>query len=300
MSKNKKGLSRRDFVKNNSLAGLSIMATGPAIWNPGIEKNSHMVVDKTLHLRPRYHRWHVDPGVEWLESNTDYAYLDWTIPVSQVGLVLVDVWQRHYLQDTEDRAEKIIVENIVPLLKQCRQNGVEVIHAPSPPVAKKLPNWDSKWKEAGNNVPSNMEKWPPDDFRAKSGQFQEFHRPFEPREEERLNLPALKIHPKVEPLANEAVVGYGDQLHELCRQKGILFLIYVGFNTNACMITRDYSGFAMSKRGYEILIVRDGTTGMESSRTHDSLAQTENAILFFEMFGQYSISSDEIIGGFNG
>src|SRR5690606_38823113 len=94
-----------------------------------------------LNVRPRYHRWHVDPGVEWLETNTGYAHLDWSIPLPQTALVLVDVWQRHYLKDTEERGEKIIQNKLIPLVNTCRKYNMRVIHAPSPSVAKKHPNW---------------------------------------------------------------------------------------------------------------------------------------------------------------
>ena len=65
-------------------------------------------MERVLRISPRYHRWHVDPGVEWVEANTGYAHLDWDISLSRAALVLVDVWERHYLKDTEARAEKII------------------------------------------------------------------------------------------------------------------------------------------------------------------------------------------------
>ena len=76
-----------------------------------------------LHIRPRYHRWHVDPGVEWVESNTTHDHLDWSIPLSQAALVLVDVWDRHYLKDTHARAEEIIQQRLRPLVDRCRAAG---------------------------------------------------------------------------------------------------------------------------------------------------------------------------------
>ena len=53
----------------------------------------------------------------------------------------------------------------------------------------------------------------------------------------------------------------------------------------------------MRKRGYEVILVRDCTTGMESKETQPTLAQTNGAILMLEMFGHYSIVSEEIIAG---
>ena len=91
----------------------------------------------------------------------------------------------------------------------------------------------------------------------------------------------------------------GEELHRYCKQQGILFLLYAGFNTNACILSRDYGTLQMSNRGYEVILIRDCTTGMESRYTQASLGQTTGAVLLLEMFGQYSITSDEMMSGFS-
>lgn len=252
---------------------------------------------KFLNIKPRYHRWHVDPGVEWLETNTGYATLDWSIPLAQTALVLVDVWQRHYLKDTEERGEMVIQENLIPLLEECRQSGLQVIHAPSPGVAKQHPNWLRLVDEA--EMAGKPKDWPPEAFRQLKGPYQAYARPHEPREAERQNLPELTFHPDIQPIAKEPVVATGEELHRYCKSRGILFLFFAGFNTNACILSRDYGTLQMSNRGYQVLLIRDCTTGMESAQTQATLGQTQNAILLLEMFGQYSITSGEIIKGFS-
>ncbi|WP_276347024.1 twin-arginine translocation signal domain-containing protein [Daejeonella sp. JGW-45] len=139
----KKKNSRRQFIKISSVTGLSA-ALGMGVPLESFPEETPVIKspasgDKTLQIKPRYHRWHVDPGQEWLETNTGYAYLDWKIPVSQTALVLLDVWQRHYIRETEERAEKIINEKYVPLLAKCREQGMQVIHAPAPEAAMKHP-----------------------------------------------------------------------------------------------------------------------------------------------------------------
>src|SRR5690606_686108 len=119
--------------------------------------------DRTLSIDPRYYRWHVDPGVEWLEVNTGYASLDWSIPLSQTALVLVDVWQRHYIKEPEERAEQIIADNLIPLITACRRAGITIIHAPSLPVAKRHPNWVDLIKEEDH---APRDSWPPAEFRS--------------------------------------------------------------------------------------------------------------------------------------
>lgn len=248
-----------------------------------------------MHIKPRYYRWHVNIGVEWLETNTGYAYLDWEIPISQAALVLVDVWDRHYLKDTEARAEAIIQERIVPLLSVCRKVKLKLIHAPSPKLAKEHPAW-VRLAEDDIVTGDQQKEWPPLEFRNKSGIYGVYARPTEPREDERAkHVTGLKIHPLVQPEGDDVVISTGEDLHRYCKQKGILFLFYLGFNTNACILLRDYGTLRMHERGYEIIIIRDCGTGMESYETQDGLWQTRGAILFLEMFGKYSISFKELV-----
>jgi nicotinamidase-related amidase len=290
--KNKPDPSRREFLKRNSMAGIATVMT-KGISSSILGSGSGGEVKSVLSITPRYHRWYVDPGVEWIETNTGYATLDWKIPVEQTALVLVDVWQRHYLKDTEARSEVIITNKLVPLMNACRKAGLTVIHAPSPVVAKKLTNWV---KLAGGETQGRSD-WPPSEFLNLRGQFESFRRPVEPREAELQKIAQHQIHSKALPLENEPVVATGEELHLYCKQKGILFLLFAGFNTNACILSRDYGTMQMKSRGYQTILVRDCTTGMENKETQPTLAQTNGTILMLEMFGHYSVESGEIIAG---
>jgi nicotinamidase-related amidase len=291
----KKSSTRREFITRSSMAGagtiigLNIPQTRGSI----ITDEATVVSEKTIAVKPRYHRWFVDPGQEWLETNTGYSWLDWKIPLANAAVVLVDVWQRHYIKEPEERAEKIISSKLLPLLGACRKNGLKIIHAPSPEVAVLHPNWVKlQVKEEFYPKP---DEWPPADFRHSTGQYKSFAMPFEPREEERNNLPALTFHPKVLPVGDEPVVATGEELHRYCKKNKIMFLLYAGFNTNACILVRDYGTLKMRDRGYSVILIRDCTTGMESKDSQSTLAQTNGAILFLEMFGSYSLTSDELI-----
>ncbi|AGA31258.1 cysteine hydrolase family protein [Singulisphaera acidiphila] len=293
--------SRREFLTTSITAGavVAMLSDLSPLSAQSASKDSEQHGSRSpssLHIKPRYYRWHVDPGVEWVETNTAHAALDWTIPLSQAAIVLVDVWDHHYLLDTEARAEAIIDDKLVPLLTACRAAGLPIIHAPSPAQARPHPNWVNLVGET--EVTPKREDWPPAEFRSKSGQYQPYGRPNEPRQPELNKLGAeRKLHPKVQPLAGEPVIATGEELHRYCKRHGILFLFFAGFNTNACILVRDYGTLAMNQRGYEVIVVRDCTTGMESSETQSALSQTRGAILFLEMFGNTSVTSDEIIAG---
>lgn len=291
--------SRREFIEMSSIAGLgAILGVGsiPSVSNQsGHPKPENNDDARVIHIHPRYHRWFVDPGVEWIETNTGYASLDWKIPASKAAIVLVDVWQRHYLKDTEARAETIINSNLVPLLAACRKAAINVIHAPSPEVAALHPNWVKLQSIA--EMEQKRDDWPPVEFLNSTGPYKSFEMPFEPREDERNNLPALTFHPLVKPVGKEPVIATGEELHRYCKKNGILFLLFAGFNTNACILERDYGTLQMGYRGYSVVVVRDCTTGMESKETQPTLSQTNGAILFLEMFGHFSVTSDDIISG---
>lgn len=293
MNSTNKLFSRRQFLKKQSQTAAAI--TLVSAFPPSAFGQSK---EPILHIKPRYHRWHVDPGVEWVETNTGYATLDWRIPLSQSAIVLVDVWQRHYLLDTEARGEKIINEKLFPLVSKCREMNMNIIHAPSPEVAMQHSNWVNLVNKPSHHS-STQDEWPPKEFRNLMGEFKQYRRPHEPREKERQELPALTFHPKIQPQPGEPVVASGEELHRYCKKEGILFLLFAGFNTNACILSRDYGTMQMSNRGYQVVLIRDCTTGMESAETQATLSQTRGAVLMLEMFGQYSVTSDEVIGGIN-
>ena len=300
MISNMKRLStRREFIAKSSVAGAGALIGLNSLGTEGlaIRAESPIPDGNSLSLKPRYHRWHVDPGVEWREANTRAALLNWDIPVSQTALVLVDVWQRHYIKDPEERAEKIINTRLLPLLSVLRKKGVQIIHAPSPEVAVTHPNWIKI--QTKDQIFGNRDVWPPTDFLSSTGPYSQFAMPFEPMEEVRRKMPPLNFHPKVQPLEGEPVVANGIELHEYLKKNKLLFLLYAGFNTNACIINRDYGTIRMRDRGYRIILLRDCTTGMESKDTQTTLDQTNGTILNLEMFGCFTVKSDEIISGLN-
>jgi nicotinamidase-related amidase len=162
-------------------------------------------------------------------------------------------------------------------------------------VAVTHPNWVKI--QTREQVFPKADDWPPPEFRSSSGSYKQFAMPDEPMEAVRQKMAPLTFHPKVMPLEGEPVVANGVELHEYLKRNKLCFLLYAGFNTNACIINRDYGTIRMRDRGYRIILIRDCTTGMESKDTQATMAQTNGAILFLEMFGCFTVTSDNIING---
>ncbi|MGC9316666.1 MAG: isochorismatase family protein [Armatimonadota bacterium] len=252
----------------------------------------------SLSLRARYQRHSVDEGVEYIEANFERGFVDWEMDPGEAGFVLVDCWDRHPIASHQKRAEEICNTRLVPAAEACREAGVAIIHAPSPPQARLYPQWT---KFAGDRELFGADEeppaWPPEQFRDKEGDYAQFARPREPRhdawvEAERDNR---RIIACLEPRPEDFVIATGEQLHRLCRHEGIVHLFYCGFAANMCVPGRDYGMRAMQRRGYTIVLLRDGTTAIEAGHTVDDLALTEASILEVEMLLGFTVTSAELI-----
>ena len=254
---------------------------------------------RVIRVRPRYYRLYTDPGVELAEENFRYRMLDWQMPLDDAALICLDCWNLHFSADTLARINDISVNRIVPLVAACRQAGLQVIHAPAPPVAQRHPNWvrligdDAKPQTEWPDSP----EWPPVEFRKKRGRYATYALPKEPQQEERVRdrQERRDFHPQVRPVGDEAVILGGEELHRLCAQRGIVTLFYVGFNTNACIVMRDGGTLAMLQRGYQVVLMRDCTTGMETHETKEGLTCTRGQIASLEQFGCTTMTSEELI-----
>jgi nicotinamidase-related amidase len=113
------------------------------------------------------------------------------------------------------------------------------------------------------------------------------------RQQERRILPALTPQP------DDFVIATGEQLHRLCHHRKILHLIYAGFAANVCVLYRDYGTRAMSRRGYNVILLRDGTCAIESAETLQEERLLQAAILGIEMFVGSSTTSQALLDACN-
>jgi nicotinamidase-related amidase len=255
--------------------------------------------EKVMHIRPRYVRLHTDPGVELAEANYHYRELDWDIPLSETALVCVDCWAWHYSRETLERTEAIMKDKVAPLLAACREHGMLVIHAPASPVVERQPNWVRLMPSERRPQPPwpDSPDWPPADFKSKTGPYAPFAKPAEPQDEyiQWHAYHKRDLHPLARPVGDEPVILNGEELHRLCAQRRILRLFFIGFNTNACIMMRDSGPPAMVSRGYDVILVRDCTTGMETADTLPDLTCTRGTIADIEQFLGYTVTSDQLI-----
>ena len=166
----------------------------------------------------------------------------------------------------------------MPVLKAARSAGLTIVHAPCPEVASQYPQLARHKPPERTPAPS----WPPSEFRRREGHYAAFRGPRDqpPGIGSRWAplAPKLGMSPAITVLDSDEVVATGQQLHDLLEARHILHLIYCGFATNWCIMHRDYGVRAMGGRGYNVILLRDATTGVEYPDTLESLLVTEVAI----------------------
>jgi len=249
-----------------------------------------------IEIPVRYGREITERDCQSHETNLGYGALNWTLPIDETALVLVDCWGDFPLGSFVERAGEACKTKIRPVLEACRDLGVAVIHAPSPAWAANYPDFQYRPQpDAGTADQSETVDWPPDGFTAEAGDFFVPRAGAEPVYSEwwKAHYPDnLKISSYVEPAGDDLVISTGDELHAICCERHIKHLVYAGFATNICVLYRDYGVMAMKKRGYNIIFIRDATTAVESSETVDGLWAMRSAIFYIEIKVGVTVTTD--------
>lgn len=247
-------------------------------------------------LPVRYCELNPPERIAWREEHFELKELRWELDPTEMALIMVDVWDIHPYASHLERGAEITQQRIRPVLDACRRAGATVVHAPSPGQAVKYPQWV---QYAGDHEISGTPagpgtQWPPAEFRSRSGDYATLQKPVSERRTQWLehDLATRRIMPCVEPEPGDFVVANGEQLQRLLSHRKVLHLLYAGFAANMCVLYRDYGIAAMHRRGYNIILLRDCTTAIESAATMPGMVHTQAAVSIVEMvFGTSTTST---------
>ena len=128
-----------------------------------------------LDLKVRYFQDSTPAGVPCREEHFIRREIRMDLPVDQTALVLVDLWNTHFIDSWIERAACVTREAIVPAIEMSRKAGLPVIHAPSPEVARQFPQ--SNRNPAAPEPPRGGADWPPPAFRGREGTYQAYRGP---------------------------------------------------------------------------------------------------------------------------
>lgn len=251
----------------------------------------------------RYGKEIADPSQESHEMNLGYRELRWSLPVQETALVLVDCWDYFPLDSFVARATEICKTKIRPVLESCRELGIAVIHAPSPQWAANYPEFHycpplAPQEEKNSRSESLVSDiWTPKSLTQK-GDFAVPRTGTDPVYKvwwETAFPDDLRISSHVEPAESEMVISTGDELHAICCERRIKHLVYAGFATNICMLNRDYGVRSMRLLGYNVILVRDATTAVESNETVAGLWATRASVFYIEIKVGVTITSKAFV-----
>ena len=99
----------------------------------------------------------------------------------------------------------------------------------------------------------------------------------------------------VDPVGDEPLVFYTDQLDHYLAERGIETLIYTGFAADMCLLSAEGGASAMLGRGYRCILMRDGTVGVETPAGFAERLATRYAIYLFEWKIGYGTSFEEFM-----
>ena len=313
-----KGPTRREFIQGTITGATGIAALGAlGKADPPPGKVASTLVraasdsgaaagasGKRFEMPIRYVPWTVNYEDEFPEDK--FAPIERRVGFDPElsALILLDVWSWHFMPTYRERAGLITRERIKPVAEACRKAGVLVVHAPSPPVANKYPEhrfWPaSEWKrQPMYSPPGEAPGWPAPEMASRTGRFKEYSQkssPDAPRLTEEQLYRKYNIHPAVGPEPNDLVVATREELHGLLAKHKRFHLFYAGFVSNGCILERDYGTRQMAYLGYQIILLRDCTTGLETSETIGTFEQTKASVHNLEFWFSTSTSGAMLDG----
>ncbi|MDP6184338.1 MAG: isochorismatase family protein [Gammaproteobacteria bacterium] len=244
---------------------------------------------KQLSVSARRYLTYAPTGEESIEANFRYQELDLEIESAETVLILVDCWDHHYIDTHLSRAKEIVSTRLGPFTDFCRRAGILVVHAPGLGVIGRYRDWMANPEDWDQDAPEP--DWPPDDFRNRTGPYSELTLwkstpPMDAWSDYSSNR--MGIMRELGPEPGDVAVADGDQLHALLRDRRIMHLLYAGFATNWCVTDKNYGMRAMSTRGYNVVLLRDATTAIETHESYQDELMKENAILTAEMMTGFS------------
>ncbi len=240
-------------------------------------------MSRTCSLNARYYRaLPIDaPGYESVRL---------ALPVENTALIGLHCWNigcpdgpaidRNYCvgmgwpQATAEAA-RIMADSIRPAMDAARKIGMPVCHVESDWMARHYPHIPSRSK-----VPSQPEQ--ADHARALRD------RAHGPNYLTRSPLARMKRAEVVAPIGDEPLIFYTDTLDAHLKTRGITTLIYAGFATDMCILNAEGGARAMLARGYQCILMRDATIGVETPDSFPEKLATRYGTHIFEWQLGYS------------
>lgn len=243
---------------------------------------------------------------------------DETWEPEQTAIIVCDVWDLHHCLNAVRRAEEF-APRLNELLKDARERGVTIIHAPSDcmdayadhPARKRAMN-----VPLVADLPEDIELWcsriPAEEAAVYPIDQSDGGEDDDPEEHARwaAKLESLGRNPNAPWKAQSNLIEIdaerdfisdkGDEVWSILASRGIDNVILSGVHTNMCVLGRPFGLRQMAKNGKNVALLRDMTDTMYNPERWPYVSHftgTDLIIEHIEKFVCPTITSDQIIGG---
>lgn len=246
---------------------------------------------------------------------------------SQTAVILCDVWDYHHSINAVRRLEEML-PRMNDLLKEARQRGATIIHAPSDcmPAYEKhsarlratstpqanLPRDIASWcSRIPSEDTSHLVQYPIDQSDGGEDDDPEEHRLWAAKLESLGRNPGMPWKTQSPGIEIDGDTDYisdrGDEVWNILQDRKIEHVILLGVHTNMCVLGRPFGLRQMAAQKMDVVLVRDLTDCMYNPKRWpyvDHFTGNDLVVSYVERYVCPSITSDQILSGqairFNG
>jgi len=197
------------------------------------------------------------------------------------AIVICDMWDKHWCQGATRRVGDL-ARRMDPVLRQAREAGVLVIHAPSETMSfyKDYPQRRLVLQAPAVKHPADLNlPDPPLPIDDSDGG---------------CDTPGDKAHqawmrenPLLSMGPDDAISDNGDEIYNLLRQRNIQTLFIMGVHANMCILNRSFAIKQMTRWGLSCILVRDLTDAMYNPARKPFLSHAAGTGLVIEYIEKY-------------
>ncbi|MFC3199647.1 isochorismatase family protein [Parapedobacter deserti] len=172
---------------------------------------------------------------------------------SETAIIVVDMWDKHWCKSFTEESKELI-PHLNATLQAARELGIQIIFAPSETVDfyAEFPQREAMRAKHAAPVPVNVFDPKPLPWGRTGGCECGPERPCQEYAAWSRQHEDLVIN------EHDLISDNVEEIHALCRERGIKTLLYVGEASNMCVTwTRSFSVLPMTRYGYECIVVRD-------------------------------------------
>jgi nicotinamidase-related amidase len=243
--------------------------------------------DITVNLRSRVEMF--KGSGEWREVR-----LQQSLALEKTGVLICDMWDRHWCRGATERVNGL-VRRIAPFLETARNQGIQIIHAPSETMAfyQDAPQRKRILALARIEPPTPLSlpdpPLPIDDKSGGCDTSDQFFRAW------------TREHPGIRIDISDVISDNGPEIYSFIRKRDIRTLLVMGVHTNMCVLNRTFAIKRMTALGIRCILVRDLTDAMYNPQdpphvTHE--AGTQLVIEYIEKYWCPTTTSADLLQAF--